>query len=717
MTMNLEPGRIAALVTRRLPVLLLAFVTTGTLTVSRDVRAQDANESGELIRGLGATPFRVSHAGLLLSGRSGGAIPTAVTTSFAPTGSDSYQVLIATELDSHRLEALPDMSQIDLEVFAYALDSESSVAGRGSQRVRLVAPPTGDETESAPIKIVLSLRLPPGSFRVRTLVEQSGTDRFGLAGAKLELPPVSPESPFLSSPWLVSSAQGWDIVTPAEGFEGGTNSLYSFDSGSRLKVLSAIPLVPQQGTVTGVVLVSGVASSYEPDLVALVLRADGQPLVESPVAVVSRSQTRRSGTLKLVFELTPPDLPPAAYGLSLQATTEARSGAPLEASASFRLVEPERLPDLVAWTDIDIITPSPDLSELRRSKETSDPRQLDQVVVVTDDEITARFAAVVGELAQGHQLAAKALLLEFEIEALRSRSPAAISDLQDKELRVLRSLAGESTSRLLPFAVVYAELIGDYHRKGLAPLSEHALQMSVEMTDPLTRRAHGGLEDEVAADVLVSVASYAILARRTGVGEQLLEAALRIEPRHRAALMSLAASREQHGRYDEAAETLRALVHSYPDDREARLRWAVNLERLSQRSKAEELYSQLASAGAGDWIELVAIDQLAAMQAARGDLDQAEVTLRSAIEHWPNEPTLSIQLAWILDQAGRLQSASEIVERLVSSSASIRQSPRYRYNHWHVHIFDESRLTLSKLSREYADNVDADWLMRDGVEE
>jgi tetratricopeptide (TPR) repeat protein len=196
-----------------------------------------------------------------------------------------------------------------------------------------------------------------------------------------------------------------------------------------------------------------------------------------------------------------------------------------------------------------------------------------------------------------------------------------------------------------------------------------------------------------------------------------LEAALRIEPQHRAALMSLAASREQHGHYSEAAETLRALVRSYPQDREARLRWAVNLERLNQRSKAEELYTQLASAGVGDWIELVAIDQLAAMQATRGDLDQAEVTLRSAIEHWPNEPTLSIQLAWVLDEAHQLQSASELVERLVSSSASTRQSPRYRYNHWHIHIFDESRLTLSKLIREYADEADARWLMREGAEE
>jgi len=717
MKMNLEPGQIAVLATRRLPALLLAFAAMWALTVSKDLRAQETKESGELIRGLGATPFRVSQAGLLMSGRSGGAIPTAVTTSFAPTGNDSYQVLIATELDSHRLETLPDTSQIELEVFAYALDSESSVAGRGSQRVRLDTPATRDEAESAPIKIVLSIRLPAGVYRVRTLVEQSGTDRFGLAGANLDLPQVGGDSPLLSSPWLVSSAQGWKIVTPAEGFEAGTNSLYSFDSEARLRVLSALPLVPEQGSVTGVALVSGAASSYEPDLVAVLLRADGQPLVESPVTVVSRSETRRTGTMRLVFELQPPDLPPGTYGLSLQSTAGARSDTPPQASARFRLVEPERLRSLVAWTDIDIPAPSPDLYELRRTQRSSDPKQLDQFVVVTDEEIRARFVDVVEELAQGHRLAARAWLREFEVEALRSRSPAAIVDLQDKELRVLSSLAGESTFRLLPIAVVYAELIGDYHRRGLAPLSEHALQMSIEMTDPLTRRSHGGLEDAVAADVLVSIASYAILARRTGVGEQLLEAALRVEPQHRAALMSLAASREQHGRYSEAAEALRALVRSHPQDREARLRWAVNLERLNQRSKAEELYSELALAGVGDWIELVAIDQLAAMLAARGDLDQAEATLRSAIERWPNQPTLRIQLAWVLDEAHQLQSASELVERLVSSSASTRQSPRYRYNHWHIHIFDESRLTLSKLIREYADGADTEWLMREGGEE
>ncbi|MEJ2085899.1 MAG: hypothetical protein P8Y44_09505, partial [Acidobacteriota bacterium] len=322
MTIPLESQRSATRFRHRLPVLLLAFAAGLSLIFPSRAGAESDDESGNLIRGLGATPFRVSHAGLLLSGRSGGAIPTAVAVSFSPTD-DDYQVLIATELDSHRLEPPTGTSHIELEAFAYALDHESNVAASASQRVMVDAPFTRDEAESAPIKIVLSLRLPPGSYRIRTLVEQSATDRFGLAGGKLELPVVAPDSPVLSSPWLVSSAAGWNIVTPAEGFAAGTNSLYSFDAEARLRILSALPLVPENGSVTGVVLVTG-AGPAQPELVAVLLRADGQPLDETPVAVVSRTETRRAGTMKLVFELTPPDLPPAIYGLSLQTSTATR---------------------------------------------------------------------------------------------------------------------------------------------------------------------------------------------------------------------------------------------------------------------------------------------------------------------------------------------------------------------------------------------------------
>jgi hypothetical protein len=76
--------------------------------------------------------------------------------------------------------------------------------------------------------------------------------------------------------------------------------------------------------------------------------------------------------------------------------------------------------------------------------------------------------------------------------------------------------------------------------------------------------------------------------------------------------------------------------------------------------------------------------------------------LSSAIERWPGEPTLRIQLAWVLDESGRLDTAAGIVEEILTTSDSASESARYRYNHWYSYVFDESRQTLAELVQHQA---------------
>ena len=248
-----------------------------------------------------------------------------------------------------------------------------------------------------------------------------------------------------------------------------------------------------------------------------------------------------------------------------------------------------------------------------------------------------------------------------------------------------------------PIAVVYAELIGEYHRRGLAPLSEHALKMSTELAEPTrSKSTKRGLSEQVAADVLVSVAGFAILASRKGVGEELLETALRLEPGHEAALMSLAASREQQGRYRDAAETLGKLAEAHPDNREGRLRLAVNLERLKQSDRALKIYRDLESGGSHDWVELVAIDQSAALYARRASSDEAESILEECIERWPNVPALQVQLAWLLDEANQLRRR----ERDRGGTASRR--PARQVNHLGIATTTGTAMSSTSLERHLA---------------
>jgi tetratricopeptide (TPR) repeat protein len=607
--------------------------------------------------------------------------------------------MVVTEVDSRRIESSDSFTAIELESFVYALNQDAEVVGRASQRLTVDPNTESGTLASTAIKIVIPLELPSGRYQIRALVTQTGTDRFGVASSELLIPTASVDSSAWSSPWLAEPPQDWTVVTPAEGLGSTSGSIYLFDRAGELHIMAAHPVVVTGGFLTGGFLTVG-GGVDDVLLVARILRADGLQIAEAPLDLVRTTPAGRAGTENAVFQLQVPSLPPAAYELSV--TGRATEDAPQAPVVRFSTVEPELSSTLASWTRLEPTVVEVATTSGQARARTLDPRDLKRSIDVTQDEILAAYVSVYDTLAKGLRLEARADLREFEIEALKSRSPIAIPDLERSQFQALRNLAEDRGASLLPIAVVYAELIGDYHRRGLAPLSEHALKMSTELTEPIARGSKRGLSEQVAADVLVSVAGYAILASRRTVGEDLLEAALRLEPEHEAALMSLAASREQKGRYSDAAETLGQLAEAHPDNREGRLRLAVNLERLKQSDRALEIYRDLETSGHHDWVELVAIDQSAALYARRGLSGEAESILRGAIERWPNIPALQVQLAWLLDESNQLDAASEIVEGLLSTSGSTSESPRYRYNHWHSYVFDESRKILAALVQRYA---------------
>ena len=678
----------------------IVVVLLATVTICPIV----ASEGLQQIRGSGEATFRISDAALLLGGQTGGAIAIRVSTSVSPVQPNAFQIIVGTEIDLATLDLTPETALIGLETFVYAVDSEARVIDRASETLRLDSRQTMFRVEDSALKIVVELETPPGNYQIRSLVRQTDHDRYGLSSTRLSIPEVDGDRKAISTPWLGDTGEGWIMVTPSEGLSPASASIYMFDSAGELRSLTAQPILAPGEPLTGSVIVTG-SSAEGGDLVATVLRSDGVPVAEVPIDTVGLFPTEVAATARLVFEVTPPDLPPATYGLFLAVRRDGVSGA-TSTAVPFTMIETDTSSAMDRWTELDPDPLEPLTTPAPIPPRPVDPRTLERSVEVSEEEIIDTFLRVFELLADGARIASRNTLRVFETESLRDRSPAAIGDLEKRQMKALQQLANREAFSPLPIAVVYGELIGEYHRRGLAPLSEHALKMSTELTEPIARRSRGDLSDALAADVLVSIGGFAILARRSSVGEELLRAALKIDPTHLAALMSLGASLEQLGNYREASRVFDDLVKAHPSSREGSLRLAVNLERLKETDRAMALYTSLVDAGVGDWIEVVATDQTAALEARSGLLDRAEGRLRAAIDRFPEIASLRVQLAWILDTSGQFEPAGEVVEALVAGLTSASESPRYRYNHWHSFVFDESRTTIGKLVATHAQRFD-----------
>ncbi len=119
-----------------------------------------------------------------------------------------------------------------------------------------------------------------------------------------------------------------------------------------------------------------------------------------------------------------------------------------------------------------------------------------------------------------------------------------------------------------------------------------------------------------------------------------------------------------------ALEVLESLLEVSPDDGEGRLRWGVNLARTGKHSEAAGSLRLLLEVESEDWIAQVATQELARALTALGETAEAIQILQSAAEKWPEQPSMRIQLAWLLDRARESAQAEEWVSGLIGDFIS-----------------------------------------------
>lgn len=247
------------------------------------------------------------------------------------------------------------------------------------------------------------------------------------------------------------------------------------------------------------------------------------------------------------------------------------------------------------------------------------------------------------------------------------------------ELYVLADLARRNPESLVPALVMHIELYHRYRQEQRFAQAVLNATMAERIAEIYADLGGGGAE-VVVGRALASLGLELLEERRLTQARRVLARSLEHDPSNPAALLGLGADRERSADYSAAVDYFSRLVEAQPDSAEARLRLALNLRRTGRGRSAEAALTELVAGEKDGWPVVIAYQELARGLLDQGREQQAATLLRQAIERFPDEDRLRLQLAWALDLGGRPGEAKSIVERLAARPPTFGDSPRRRYN-------------------------------------
>ncbi len=651
----------------RFPVLCTAFLTAATpATAEHVVVASDR-----------AAVIEVRTAALIMSGQEGGTLPIAVGALPLP-GSAATAVV---EIDGPALLKSAGGGAMAVEVFAYLLGDDLEVLAQRSVSVDVDPAVHGDLLAEAGLKVFLPLPLPAGDVLLRVLARAG--ESFGLRGMKLPgavpadgrrmLGPIFREP---HRPWLLATSGEVDLPPPF-GLSGGA------------PLPTALPLLAAGEPVSAeVFLIGAPPGSWS---LRVEVRDPEDTVTETPAEIVDRgSRTAGFETLTVSFAAPAAD---GRYQVAVVLTPGEEGPAERLASTGFVPIAIES----ASAGSVRAGTPAPaEAAPLDRAK-----RKL---------ALAARegYREALRRLAAGDRPGALAALATAEARVVEAAGVEAIVILEASESRVLEPLADADWRCVLPVILLHVDAGRQYRAERRYILAHHATQMAVHLADAYARKLGTPEAAGEAARALSSLAGYLQTGGALSQAEGLFDHALSLagDPAAGvpaagapAAQLGIATILEKRGRFGQALAPLEGFVAALPEHSEGRLRLAINLARTGQASAAREFLERLAGERREAWIELLACQELARLEMDQGHLDRAAAVLRRGLERWPDHPTLTLQLAYVLEAGGDRLASRRLLEELDLTDAAHPATERSRYNRWPRDVLRASRRALAEAAR------------------
>ncbi|MEP6993746.1 MAG: hypothetical protein ABI968_04415, partial [Acidobacteriota bacterium] len=268
-------------------------------------------------------------------------IPTRVLATAFATGKEEAAVPVMVEIPGDKFLAGDQGERATAEIYVYANDAENRMRDFFVQGIGIDLTASRAKLLAGGLKYYGELRLPPGEYRLRTLVRNASTGRMGLTVFSLHVPAFAPGEPYLVPPVFLESAGDWmSVGGRGTGANGGIEgSSYPFLSlGATDMWPAALPRF-RPGDASRVSLVAyhfGGAETGELRLGSQILASDGKPIEGAgKLTVVGKSAPEADGKRVLLLSFTTPQgLAPGRYGLRI-VLEDPTTGQARHASAPF----------------------------------------------------------------------------------------------------------------------------------------------------------------------------------------------------------------------------------------------------------------------------------------------------------------------------------------------------------------------------------------------
>ena len=323
-------------------------------------------------------------------------------------------------------------------------------------------------------------------------------------------------------------------------------------------------------------------------------------------------------------------------------------------------------------------------------------------VEVSSEKIQELYRRILTDWSSGQVDRAPDELIELETAVVSDNEPKTRKRLFEAEQAVIHQVGANDLEVLVPIAVLHHEA---YRRLiegpvlGRALVINHTRKMARDLA--VLYRQQAGTEGAslVASRVLTSLGGLLLRSAQYPSAMDMLEEAIALDGRNVSAYLALSTIYEKNGQYKSTEEVLRQLLAADPAHAEGRLRRAVTLRRLEKPDEAQKILEELVAGPETSWMNALAFQELALVHGSQGKTSAAEKVLRTAIERFPQDARLYIQLAAVLDRRGAAAEAGALVEQALAFPAEGVSSARWLYNSARLDMFDEARSFLAENSR------------------
>lgn len=646
---------------------------------------------GHELRGL-----RASVVQQILTGERGGEIGLAALAIPLAADDTAAEVLLLVEIDGADLLASNPARTPRFELFAYVLDGSGRITAHLAQAFVLDTTTLGEAVWQSGLKFFGRMALPPGLSQVRILVRNFHSGATGLITLPLDVPLPQVGRPVLLPP-LFPEPVARDSWLPVRGWRRSSEDapwVYPFVADPMTVVDPAALPVLVAGVETQVYL-------FGIDLPDGKMKADFRPidptsderdiLVSKDTEIVSRDTSSSSELEFVLASFSPPDLEPGRYRLELS-FPELPDGRLASPPIPVLLVHGDVREKDLLWCDLRHMVGRSGVAEIpRAATPVPEPGQgapEEQNLGRAARRLGKDYRQVLASLEKGSDEATQIALFELESSALGIGKLKRLTMMRTAELAIAKDLSRDNPEVLLPILTLHADTHQLYRARRLYSLTFHARAM-VEILAELYAELGGS--PTTTANVMASLAGYLQESNLLASSRRLYQRGLQHDPEAPAALLGLAASFEKYGGYTEAIEILERLVVAAPELEEARLRLAINLQRVGRRPRARELLLSITETEPFTWTAAVAFEEIAQDYLEEDEARPAADLLQRAIAGSPDRQGLRLLLAHVYDRLGRPQLALEQLQQVEALSGSRPSSERFLYDSWPTTILDAAR--------------------------